>query len=88
LQSVPIRSLPSNGAGAPILNILTSPAHFGKALPRRALVRGEKGQVVLGIYQKEGDRLEVVLNHTGKARPSAFKADRSRYRLIFRKVSR
>jgi uncharacterized protein (TIGR03067 family) len=51
------------------------------------LVRDEKGQVVLGIYQKEGDRLEVVLNHTGKARPSAFKADRSRCRLIFREVS-
>jgi hypothetical protein len=88
LQSVPVRSLPSNGAGAPILNILTSPAHFGRALLRGALLRDEKGQVVLGIYQKEGDRLEVELNHTGKARPSAFKADRSRYRLIFHEVSR
>jgi hypothetical protein len=54
----------------------------------RGLVRDEKGQVVLGIYQKEGDRLEVVLNHTDTARPSVFKADRSRYRLIFRKLSR
>jgi uncharacterized protein (TIGR03067 family) len=51
------------------------------------MVREEKGQIVVGIYQKDGDRLEVVLNHSGKARPLAFKADRSRYRLIFHKVS-
>jgi uncharacterized protein (TIGR03067 family) len=50
------------------------------------LVREEKGQVVPGIYKREDDRLEMVLSHTGKNRPRAFKADRTSYRLVFQKV--
>jgi uncharacterized protein (TIGR03067 family) len=50
------------------------------------LVREEKGQVVAGIYKRDGDRLEVGLTASGKTRPREFKADRSHYRLIFHKV--
>ena len=50
------------------------------------LVREEKGQVVRGIYKRVGDKLEVVLSHTGKDRPREFKADRTSCRLVFQKV--
>jgi uncharacterized protein (TIGR03067 family) len=49
------------------------------------LVREEKGQVVPGIYKRDGDKLEVLLSHTDKDRPREFKVDRSSYRLVFRK---
>jgi uncharacterized protein (TIGR03067 family) len=50
------------------------------------LVREAKGQVVVGIYRRDGKRLEVVLSDSGKNRPREFKADRSHYRLILHKV--
>jgi hypothetical protein len=49
------------------------------------MCKDEKGQKVLGIFRRD-DKLEVVLNFSGKERPTAFKPDRSSYRLVFRRV--
>jgi uncharacterized protein (TIGR03067 family) len=50
------------------------------------IVREEKGQVVRGIYKKDSDTLEIVLSTDGKDRPGRFKAQRSHFRLVLRKV--
>jgi hypothetical protein len=51
------------------------------------MCRDEKGQKVLGIF-RGAEKLEVVLDFSGKTRPAAFKPDKSCYRLVFRRVKR
>jgi uncharacterized protein (TIGR03067 family) len=52
------------------------------------MVREQRGQVIQGIWKMDGDKLEVVFNHSGKNRPREFKVDRSCYRLVLRKVKK
>jgi hypothetical protein len=49
------------------------------------LCKEEKGQKVLGIFRGE-EKLEVVLDFSGKKRPAAFTPNESCYRLVFRRV--
>jgi hypothetical protein len=49
------------------------------------LCKDEKGQKVLGICRC-AEKLEVVLDYSGKDRPADFKPDKTRYRLVFRRV--
>lgn len=49
------------------------------------MCRDEKGQKVLGIFRCD-EKLEVVLDFSGKERPAAFKPNKSCYRLVFRRV--
>jgi uncharacterized protein (TIGR03067 family) len=49
------------------------------------LCKNEKGQKVLGIFRC-AEKLEVVLDFSGKQRPADFKPDKTRYRLVFRRM--
>ena len=49
------------------------------------MCRDEKGQKVLGIFRGD-DKLEVVLDFSGKERPAAFQPNKSCYRLVFRRL--
>jgi hypothetical protein len=49
------------------------------------MCRDEKGQKVLGVFRCE-DKLEVVLDFSGRRRPAAFQPDKSCYRLVLRRV--
>ena len=49
------------------------------------MCRDEKGQKVLGILRGD-DKLEVVLDFSGKKRPAAFQPNKSCYRLVFRRL--
>jgi hypothetical protein len=61
------------------LDLTWRPPGFGD------MCRDEKGQKVLGIFRGK-DKLEVVLDFSGKQRPAAFKSNKSCYRLVFRRV--
>ena len=49
------------------------------------MCRDEKGQKVLGIFRGD-EKLEVVLDFSGKERPAAFKPNKTCYRLVLRRV--
>ena len=51
------------------------PSKSPKAMDIRGAEGPNKGKTILAIYELDGDTLRVCYDHSGKARPSAFKAE-------------